>query len=113
MHHTRLPYTELHMDAADKPGNRLWTSIHLNCYPGQPLAITGGSGSVKSTLLKVLAGQAPLSGSSIRRRIPQKEMLVLTPRHHFRNRSNLQDFYYQQRYHSTEVGQAALVREYY
>ena len=96
-----------------RAGKILLDAVNLQLLPGNAIAFTGASGSGKSTLLQVLAGQAPIMGGKILRSIPEKEMLVLTPKHHFKNRSNTQDFYYQQRYHSQDVAEAMTVSEYY
>lgn len=110
---TEQAYIALESCRLARSAQVLLESVDLRLYPGQPIALTGTSGSGKSTFLQVLAGQLPLKGGKITRSVSQQEMLVLTPKHHFKSRSNIQDFYYQQRYHSQDVGQAMRVSEYY
>lgn len=79
-------------------------------------AITGPSGSGKTTLAHALAGKIFYQGH-IEFYLPENDthharVLMIEQQHHFRNRSNTSDFYYQQRYNAADAEDAVTVEEY-
>lgn len=100
----------------------------LTVYSGDHVAITGPSGSGKSTLLQAIVGKISLADGTITRDFFnrfQKENHIPDPlfsyhhltafmdvKHDFRNRQNLQSFFYQQRYNASFADNAPTVNEY-
>lgn len=77
-------------------------------------AITGPSGSGKTTLLKALAGKQFFSGHlAIHDNNPAltKRVVLVEQQHHFKNLSNTNNFYYQQRFNSQDAEDAITVEE--
>ncbi len=116
-------------DAVLKLGNTtVFNGLDFSINKGEHWALIGESGSGKSALLQVIAGKFHLSGGSIRyyfhEEFLQKQhhadahltfhrlIAFVESRHHFRNLSNTSDFYYQQRYNSSDSEDALTVEEY-
>lgn len=116
-------------DAVLKLGNAtVFNGLNFGVNRGENWALVGESGSGKSALLQVIAGKFHLSSGAIRyhfheeflERHPQHEghltfhrlIALVESRHHFRNLSNTGDFYYQQRYNSSDSEDALTVEEY-
>jgi len=94
---------------------------------GQHWTVVGSNGSGKSAFLATLAGKLLAFGGHIERQFaaPYHEsesalnpffsyhnlMQLVDIRHDFRNRSNMRDFYYQQRYNSHDSDNAPTVAE--
>src|SRR6185312_13226742 len=84
-------------------------NINLTIQPGEQWAIMGKSGSGKTTLAQALTGRAFHSGT-VSFHLPNhpahtrdaNRILLIEQQHHFKNRSNTSDFYYQQRYNSSD-----------
>jgi molybdate transport system ATP-binding protein len=112
-----------------KLGNiSVFTDLNLNINKGESWALTGESGSGKTALLQIIAGKYHLSAGNIRyyfheeflkRHQPNDAHLTfhrliafVESKHHFRNLSNTGDFYYQQRYNSSDSEDALTVEEY-
>ncbi len=108
---------------ADTVFNNL--SCVINC--GESLALVGESGSGKSALLQTIAGNLHICGGKIVYHFyeevkqnhlgdasftPQKMIAIVASKHHFRNLSNTQNFYYQQRYNSSDSEDAPTVEDY-
>jgi molybdate transport system ATP-binding protein len=108
--------------------NILFTNLNFTVYKGQHYALVGESGSGKSALLQTIAGRFNVTGGNIdyhffdeflersgndglHHTYHQLIALVET-RHHFKNLSNTTDFYYQQRYNSSDSEDALTVNEY-
>jgi molybdate transport system ATP-binding protein len=88
--------------------------ISFELLPGQHLAITGASGSGKTTLAKTIAGQLFHEGTiTIEEKGAGNRPFVLFVEHRneFKNLSNQSNFYYQQRYNSTESEDALTVQQ--
>lgn len=89
-------------------------NINLTIQPNQQWAIIGKSGSGKTTLAHALTGKIFHSGS-ILFHLPNHthvhRILLIEQQHHFKNRSNTSDFYYQQRYNSLNAEDTVTVQE--
>ncbi len=106
----------------------IFTNLNFQVNKGENWALVGESGSGKSALLQVIAGKFHLSGGNITyhfheeflQKHPQNDepltfhrlIALVESRHHFRNLSNTGDFYYQQRYNSSDSEDALTVEEY-
>jgi molybdate transport system ATP-binding protein len=90
-------------------------SIDFRLLPQQHLAIVGASGSGKTTLAKALAGQVFTKGNitivfNKESSLAPKVQLV-EQRYQFKNLSNVNNFYYQQRFNSFDSEDAATVMQ--
>jgi molybdate transport system ATP-binding protein len=89
-------------------------NINLTIQPGEQWAIVGKSGSGKTTLAHALSGKVFHSGT-VSFHLPNHthahRILLIEQQHHFKNRSNTSDFYYQQRYNSSDAEDTATVQE--
>jgi molybdate transport system ATP-binding protein len=116
-------------NAVLKLGNTpVFNDLNFRVNKGEHWALIGESGSGKSALLQIIAGKFHLSAGSIRyyfhEEFLQKQhpadahltfhrlIAMVESRHHFRNLSNTSDFYYQQRYNSSDSEDALTVEEY-
>jgi len=94
--------------------------VSINIYQSQCWAIVGSAGSGKTSLLNAIAGNIQLQKGEIQRHFNSAEntvnfhpqMAFVASRHHFRNLSNTSDFYYQQRYNSSDSDDALTVTDY-
>jgi len=89
-------------------------NINLTIQPGEQWAIIGKSGSGKTTLAQALMGRTFHSGT-VSFHLPNhthaNRILLIEQQHHFKNRSNTSDFYYQQRYNSSDSEDTMTVQE--
>ncbi len=108
--------------------NILLKNISLNIKKGENWALIGESGSGKSALLQTIAGRFNITGGEVTYHFfddllkahpandnsvtHQKLIAFVESKHHFRNLSNTTDFYYQQRYNSSDSEDAMTVEEY-
>ncbi|TWR31655.1 ATP-binding cassette domain-containing protein [Mucilaginibacter pallidiroseus] len=116
-------------NATVKSGQQiLLNDVNFTINKGQHWAITGKSGSGKSVLLQVTAGNLALSAGNISygfmqqiTSMPNVTDIPLThhqfvalvgPKHHFKNLSNTANLYYQQRYNSSDSEDALTVTDY-
>jgi molybdate transport system ATP-binding protein len=106
----------------------IFNSLNFCINKGENWALVGKSGSGKSALLQLVTGKFHLSAGSVRYHFheefleqhPQHEgqltfhrlIALVESRHHFRNLSNTGEFYYQQRYNSSDSEDALTVEEY-
>ncbi|HEY9000231.1 MAG TPA: ATP-binding cassette domain-containing protein [Mucilaginibacter sp.] len=112
-----------------KLGNTtVFSDLNFTVNNGENWALIGESGSGKSALLQIIAGKLHISAGSIHYYFHQEYLKehhsddahltfhkligFVEPRHHFRNLSNTSDFYYQQRYNSSDSEDALTVEEY-
>ena len=102
--------------------------LNFDIKKGEHWAITGESGSGKTVLLQTIAGKFNLTGGNTRNYFLEdflqenptddahltfhKLISLVESKHHFRNLSNTGDFYYQQRYNSSDSEDALTVDEY-
>ena len=108
--------------------NTLFKNLNFTLNKGDNWAIIGKSGSGKSAFLQTIAGRFNITGGEIRYHFfddflanPSRKDETLThhklislveSKHHFRNLSNTTEFYYQQRYNSSDSEDALTVHEY-
>lgn len=105
----------------------LFSDLTFKLNKGENWALIGESGSGKSALLQTIAGRFNITGGDINYHFwdefanlpdthevatPHKLIALVEPRHHFRNLSNTTDFYYQQRYNSSDSEDALTVADY-
>jgi len=96
-------------------GKLMLDNINLTMGQDEQWAITGPSGSGKTTLAKAIAGKIFHRGT-IRFGSPedlkiQPKVLLIEQQHQFKNRSNVQQFYYQQRFNSADAEDTLTVAE--
>ena len=90
------------------------TSISFQILSGQKTAIVGPMGSGKTSLAKALAGRLFRTGDVwFEARNPAKRayVMLVEQQHQFKNRSNLSEFYLQQRFNSSDCDDAYTVEE--
>ncbi|HVW95781.1 MAG TPA: ATP-binding cassette domain-containing protein [Mucilaginibacter sp.] len=108
--------------------NVLFSGLNFSVDQGQSCALIGRSGSGKSAMLHTIAGRFNITGGDIEYHLFketqseagtledhtrwQKFIALVEPRHHFKNLSNTSDFYYQQRFNSSDSEDALVVEEY-
>lgn len=123
-----IPFLSLEDVTIKQDGQTILSGINLEILPGQQLALTGRSGSGKSPLLNAIAGKQGISGGRIRHHYYERykqehpvsdpyfnyKRLIATvsSQHHFKNKYNLTEFYYQQRFNSADAEEAATVAGY-
>ena len=106
----------------------IFKGLNFEMLQGQNWAILAGSGTEKTAFLETILGKNVLSEGRITRKFAvdyqaektQKGQInsfrdliaVVSQRYEFRNKFNMQDFYYQQRFNSSASEEAATVREY-
>lgn len=106
----------------------LFNQLDFEIRQGQNWAITGKSGSGKSVLLQTIAGNIGVNCGSIihhfmddvnklhpnadARLTFHRFIAFAGAKHHFKTLSNTADFYYQQRYNSSDSEDTLTVREY-
>jgi len=108
--------------------NTLFKHLTFNITQGQNWALIGESGSGKSALLQTIAGRFNVTGGEVKYHFfdeflvhhpanadgltHHKLIALVESKHHFKNRSNTSNFYYQQRYNSSDSEDALTVDEY-
>jgi molybdate transport system ATP-binding protein len=99
----------------------LFNSLNFSINVGENWAITGKSGSGKTVLMQVIAGNVGVSCGSIVYNFTNGQPVTTNihrfiafagAKHHFKNLSNTSDLYYQQRYNSSDSDDVLSVREY-
>ncbi len=85
--------------------NVVWTGLRWTIKKGEQWLLTGASGSGKTSLAKVIAGQLQTSGAikiNYNGSLPAKTLYV-AQWFSFKDKQGTANFYYQQRYNSTEA----------
>jgi len=106
----------------------LLTDLDFNINKGEHWALVGESGSGKSALLQTISGKFNIVGGIIHHyyfedmmeKYPgdnahvthHKLIALVSPKHSFRNLSNTTEFYYQQRFNSSDSEDAPTVEAY-
>jgi len=106
----------------------LFNHLNFKINKGEHWALIGESGSGKSALLNTLAGKFNITGGEtnfpffedyvndhpeIEGHFTYHQLVALVePKHHFKNLSNTSDFYYQQRYNSSDSEDALTAEQY-
>lgn len=91
-------------------GNTMLDAVSFELNVNEHLAIIGSSGSGKTTLAKALCGKVFFQGT-IEFGFEMLSINFVEQHYHFKNRSNTNDFYYQQRYNSFDSSDALTVSE--
>jgi len=122
-----LPLLTITGAAAAKADGTAIVNLQWALEEGQHWAVTGRPESAKTLILEILAGRVAITQGVIRHhhaddylRLPSDgiyrshhDLVCFVPfHHHFRNRSNVQAFYYQQRFNSMDADDADTVAEY-
>ncbi|HTE26202.1 ATP-binding cassette domain-containing protein [Flavitalea sp.] len=90
----------------------LLDDVSLTIDKGQTLAITGASGSGKTSLAKVITGDLFHSGTVKFKGFGDPvHVEFISQEHNFKNLSNTSDFYYQQRFNASESDQSLRVSD--
>jgi molybdate transport system ATP-binding protein len=100
--------------SASYGGAKVLSDISFTLNKDDYLAIVGPVGSGKTTLAKALSGRLFRTGTvyfKSRTDRVHPSILLVEQQHHFKNRSNMQDFYLQQRFNSADAGDAYTIRE--
>jgi molybdate transport system ATP-binding protein len=94
-------------------GSEILKEISFNISPREQWALIGESGSGKSMLAKAIAGKVFYSGKieMTQDENPNKSIKVelIDQQHRFKNKSNTQNFYYQQRFNSANADETITV----
>ena len=100
--------------SASYGGAKVLSDISFTLNEDDCLAIVGPVGSGKTTLAKALSGRLFRTGTvyfKSRTTRVHPSILLVEQQHHFKNRSNMQDFYLQQRFNSADAGDAYTILE--
>jgi molybdate transport system ATP-binding protein len=109
-----LPLVVLENVSVKLNGLSILENISLTICRNEQWAVVGKSGSGKTTLAKALTGRIFHSGSIDFRFDKDNEpgsVILIEQQHHFKNLSNTSDFYYQQRFNSSDADDAITVAE--
>ncbi|NCD68953.1 ATP-binding cassette domain-containing protein [Mucilaginibacter agri] len=118
------PLVDINRISAVIQGQQVLSDISIQINTGGHWAVIGKSGSGKSVLLKAIAGKQGITAGSITNNfkpsadkhtaepLTSQRVALIESRHHFKNFSNTSDFYYQQRYNSSDSEDAMTVEQY-
>jgi len=90
--------------------NTILDAVSFELRANEHLAIIGSSGSGKTTLAKALSGKIFFQGT-IEFGSEKPSISFVEQHYHFKNHSNTNDFYYQQRYNSFDSNDTLTVTE--
>jgi len=96
-------------------GKSILNQINLSIQKDEQWAIVGPSGSGKTTLAKVICNSIFFRGNIDITNLTDPEIkptvILIEQQHRFKNKSNVENFYYQQRFNSTDKEDASTVEE--
>lgn len=92
-------------------GREVLRDLSFTMYDHECWAVTGPSGSGKTTLAHTIAGRHFVSGTMEWNTPVKPKVVVVDQQHRFKNLSNVSDFYYQQRFNSSDAEDAVTVRQ--
>jgi molybdate transport system ATP-binding protein len=96
-------------------GKTILSQINLNLQKDEHWAIIGPSGAGKTTLAKAICNSIFFRGkieiSTLTNPEIKPNVILIEQQHRFKNKSNVENFYYQQRYNSTDKEDASTVEE--
>lgn len=92
-------------------GKKVLNDLFLTIGDNECWAITGPSGSGKTVLAHTIAGRHFVSGHIEWHTLQKPAVLVVEQQHRFKNLSNVADFYYQQRFNSSDADDAVTVKD--
>ncbi|MET0462784.1 MAG: ATP-binding cassette domain-containing protein [Chitinophagaceae bacterium] len=95
-----------------KSSVRVIEDVSFALKAGEHLAITGTAGSGKTTLALALAGRIFFNGTIRYAEEKIDGIIWVEQQHHFKNLSNVSNFYYQQRFNSMDADDALTVEAY-
>jgi molybdate transport system ATP-binding protein len=123
-----VPFLSARQTTVRYLNNIIFNSLNFIVNKGENWALIGAGGSGKSALLQTIAGRFNVTGGFIEYHFFEdflkkydhpgapvtyhKLIALVEPRHHFKNLSNISDFYYQQRYNSSDSEDAQTVDQY-
>ncbi|MES2003958.1 MAG: ATP-binding cassette domain-containing protein [Bacteroidota bacterium] len=108
---TASPLLQVNGLTVQLSGQPVLKDLSFTLQQGERLAVIGSSGSGKTTLIKALAGQCFAAGKILFQNNHKPRIAVISQQHHFTNLSNLNSFYYQQRFNSNDSGDAVTVAD--
>jgi molybdate transport system ATP-binding protein len=85
--------------------------INFQLFKGDHLVILGPTGSGKTSLAKALAGKIYYKGSITFSIKDNQKINYVEQQHHFTNKSNTHDLYYQQRFNALDAEDTLTIRE--
>jgi molybdate transport system ATP-binding protein len=110
------PFISISQAIIGYTGKPVLANLNLQINQGEHWAFVGESGSGKTSLLNTIAGNLHLPKGTITHHFArtnyQHAISFVATKHHFRNLSNTADFYYQQRYNSSDSDDALTVTDY-
>lgn len=92
-------------------GKKVLDNLSLTIRDGECWAVTGPSGCGKTVLAHTIAGRHFVSGNIEWGPSSKPKVLVVDQQHRFKNLSNVSDFYYQQRFNSSDAEDAVTVKQ--
>lgn len=96
-------------------GKTILNQVNLNLQKHEHWAIIGASGAGKTTLAKAICKTIFFRGKIEITNLTNPEIkpnvIFIEQQHRFKNKSNVENFYYQQRYNSTDKEDASTVKE--
>ncbi|MFC5625220.1 ATP-binding cassette domain-containing protein [Algoriphagus winogradskyi] len=109
-------------------GKQVFESLDFNWEVGQQWAVIGSSGAELTAFIETIRGNAVIPKGQVNRPFAQEYtekktisgeinsfrdlIAYVSQRYEIRNKSNQQNFYFQQRFNSSEAEETATVREY-
>nr|MCU0336106.1 ATP-binding cassette domain-containing protein [Chitinophagaceae bacterium] len=104
------PLVQLQQCSISRGGQLLIGHLSLTLMPGEHLAITGASGTGKTSLLQALLQRLPMAGH-LHIATAAQPIAFVAQIHQFKNRRNTDELYYQQRYHAHDADDAMTAAE--